>query len=63
MCKCFVAKNTPLCSSPVVLKMAIENGPKEAERDLNRELALLQNISHPMLAALLGAGMTPKGKT
>lgn len=63
MCKCFVAKSNPVRPCPVVLKMAIENGPREAERDLNSELALLQKLSHPNLTTLMGAGLTPKGKT
>ncbi|CAN0594503.1 unnamed protein product [Laminaria digitata] len=63
MCKCFVARGSPHWTGPVALKMAIENGPREAERDLNRELALLQNLRHPNLACLLGAGLTPKGRT
>eukprot|EP00903_Cladosiphon_okamuranus_P008082 g7793.t2 len=63
MCKCFVAQGNPSYPEPVVLKLAIENGPREAERDLNRELSLLQNLSHPNLTTLLGSGQTPKGKT
>lgn len=63
MCKCFVAQGNPQFQGPVVLKLAIENGPREAERDLNRELSLLHNLSHPNLTALLGSGQTPKGKT
>lgn len=63
MCKCFLANKNRRFPEPVVLKMAIENGPREAERDLNRELSLLQNLSHPNLTALLGSGQTPKGKT
>lgn len=63
MCKCFVATGNPMFPEPVVLKMSIENGPREAERDLNRELSLLHNLAHPNLTALLGAGQTPKGKT
>ncbi|CAM9501529.1 unnamed protein product [Scytosiphon promiscuus] len=63
MCKCFLASGSPRFSEAVVLKMAIENGPREAERDLNSELSLLQNLSHPNLTALRGAGQTPKGKT
>ena len=63
MCKCFVAQGNPHYPEPVVLKLAIENGPREAERDLNRELSVLHNLSHPNLTALLGSGQTPKGKT
>lgn len=63
MCKCFVAQGNPQYPEPVVLKLAIENGPREAERDLNRELSLLHSLSHPNLTALLGSGQTPKGKT
>lgn len=63
MCKCFMARSNPLRPYPVVLKMAIENGPRQAEQDLNTELTMLQSLSHPNLAQLLGAGRTPKGKT
>ena len=63
MCKCFLATGSALWPCPVVLKMSIENGPEQAELDLNRELAIMQNLSHPNLALLLGAGITPKGKT
>lgn len=63
MCKCFLASGSRRFSEPVVLKMAIENGPREAEGDLNSEVSLLQNLSHPNLTSLRGAGQTPKGKT
>ncbi|CAB1099599.1 unnamed protein product [Ectocarpus sp. CCAP 1310/34] len=63
MCKCFLANSHPRIPGPVVLKMAIENGPREAERGLNSELSLLQNLTHPNLTMVLGAGQTPKGRT
>lgn len=63
MCKCFVAKGGALLRCHVVLKMAIEDGPDDLERDLKRELALMKKLSHPNLASLLGAGNTPKGNT